>query len=83
MKRTIILSLGAAALLLGACTQVRDVQLVGNWHDPLCAPDSSVVWGVFPNDQGSYNPIKASRENCAWFVEKQGDEPSDVKVAAN
>ena len=39
---------------------------VGTVLDPVCAPDGSVVMYQFPNTQGSYEGVQASRENCPW-----------------
>ena len=82
MNSKMILGVAASALLLSACSEIRDVQLVGSWADPYCAPDSSVVLGVFPNDKGNYRPIESSRENCSWHA-KDETAPSSVEVASN
>ncbi len=39
---------------------------VGTVLDPVCAPDGSVVRYQFANDQGSFEGVQASRENCPW-----------------
>ena len=82
MKRPILFTLAASALLLGACSEVRDVRFVGSLNDPYCAPDGSVVFGIFPTTEGSYQPIKSTPENCTWHAERQ-DAPRPVEVAAN
>lgn len=82
MKGPILLTLAASALFLGACSEVRDVRFVGSLTDPYCAPDGSVVLGIFPTSQGSYEPIRSTPENCAWHAEKK-DAPRPVEVAAN
>ena len=83
MKRPILFTLAASALLLGACSEVRDVRFVGTLTDPYCAPDGSIVLGVFPNSQGSYQPLKSTPQNCVWHAEKRQDAPNPVEVAAN
>ena len=80
MKRPILFSLAASALLLGACSEMREVRFVGTLTQPYCAPDQSVVLGVFPNDNGRYGPIKSSPANCAWY---DGEEAREITVAAN
>ncbi len=82
MKRPILFTLAASALLLGACSEVRDVRFVGSLTEPYCAPDGSVVLGVFPTARGSYEPIKSTPENCAWHAKSQ-EAPRSVEVAAN
>ncbi len=80
MKQSVLFSLAAAALLLGACSEIREVRFVGTLLEPYCAPDQSVVLGVFPNEEGGYEPIKSSPANCALY---EGEEPSEITVAAN
>ena len=82
MKGPILLTLAASALFLGACSEVRDVRFVGSLTEPYCAPDGSVVLGVFPTARGSYEPIKSTPENCVWHAKRE-DAPSPVEVAAN
>ncbi len=54
------------ALALYGCGGEGEGRPVGSVLDPVCAPDGSVVTYQFPNDQGSYEGVQASRENCPW-----------------
>ena len=56
----------AVLLVLGALTACGDVRFVGSLGNPYCAPDGTVVFGVYPNSQGKYDGIKANREICPW-----------------
>ena len=56
----------AVLLVLGALTACGDVRFVGSLGNPYCAPDGSVVLGIYPNSQGKYDGIKSNRENCPW-----------------
>lgn len=38
----------------------------GNFLNPLCAPDGSVVYTQYANSGGTYDGVKASHENCPW-----------------
>ena len=51
----------AAGLVLSGCAEGR---WVGTVFDPVCAEDGSVVFYQIPNSQGSYEGLKASKENC-------------------
>ncbi len=52
-----------AVMVLAGCGEAN---FVGNIGDPYCAPDGSVVYGIYPNSQGQYAPIRSNRENCPW-----------------
>ena len=53
----------AAGLVLSGCAEGRRV---GTVFDPVCAEDGSVVFYQIANSQGSYEGLKASKENCRW-----------------
>ena len=56
----------AVLLVLGALSACGNVRFVGSLGNPYCAPDGTVVFGVYPNSQGKHDGIKANRENCPW-----------------
>ncbi len=58
-----ILAILAVSVILGACADSRQV---GSVLDPLCMPDGSVVRAQYANDEGSFDGVVASRENCPW-----------------
>ena len=61
-----LLLAAALGLTVAACSDVREVRLVGSYDDPYCAPDGSVVLGVLPNSAGRYAPIRSNVSNCPW-----------------
>ncbi len=63
--RSLLLA-AALGLTLAACSDIREVHLVGSYDDPYCAPDGSVVLGVLPNSAGRYEPIRSNVSNCPW-----------------
>ena len=58
--------LAAAGLGLAACSAIQDARLVGSYDQPYCAPDGSVVLGVYPNSAGRYGPLRSNVSNCPW-----------------
>lgn len=68
MNRFVIAA--AAAVLLAACgagsNQYGEGKAVGTFLDPVCAPDGSTVYTLYPNARGEYEPNDVSRDYCPW-----------------
>lgn len=64
--------IGFAVLLLGSFVLSAcggGSRTVGSFLDPVCAPDGSVVYTQYANTEGTFDGVKASRENCTWNQE--------------
>jgi hypothetical protein len=55
--------------ILGACSD-RSSKYVGNFADPICAADGSVVYMQYATAKGDFPQVRASKENCAWNKKK-------------
>lgn len=68
MYRIMVAALAAG--LLAGCgvggNEHGEGKPVGSFLDPVCAPDGSNVYTLYPNEDGEYEPNDVSRDYCPW-----------------
>ena len=51
---------------LSGCLSSRDTRYIGNFSNPLCAPDGSVIYFQYADLKGEFPEPTSKTANCPW-----------------